>query len=513
MTVIREDDVIASVAERVCNTFPITTRPDFIQAMGKCLCGREKPVRARRDRADIDQFAHVRRRASAHLSGHGHRRGVRESGHGRDLEQRTTGSGSHDQRGRAPGLHRTPTINCAPPSSRIRHSQRIQYARQYAGGDPYRTGDPASTVEITVAAKGGGSENTSRFFAMLNPVRFRGRLGLGYGAGDGCRLVSARHARRGHRRKCRKGHAVGERIPHGADRHRVNCSHVVARTQLEELRLEIYQRVNALGIGAQGLGGLTTVLDVKVMDYPTHAASLPVAVIPNCAATRHIHFVLDGSGPAVLEPPDLDLWPKVEWRADASARRVSLDGLTREEMAAWKVGERLLLSGKLLTGRDAAHKRICALLDAGKPLPDGLDFTGRVIYYVGPVDPVGTEVVGPAGPTTATRMDRFTETMLAKSGLLAMVGKAERGPDTVQTIAKYRSAYLIAVGGAAFLVSNAIRSSRVVAFPELGMEAVYEFEVRDMPVTVAVTSDGDSVHESGPKAWRGRFAGIPVTVE
>jgi fumarate hydratase class I len=258
---------------------------------------------------------------------------------------------------------------------------------------------------------------------------------------------------------------------------------------------------------------LTTVLDVKVLDYPTHAASLPVAVIPNCAATRHIHFALDGSGPAVLEPPNLDLWPKVRWSADAAARRVSLDGLTRAQIASWKPGERLLLSGRLLTGRDAAHKRICALLEAGEPLPEGLDFTNRVIYYVGPVDPVGTEIVGPAGPTTANRMDRFTDTMLGKSGLLAMVGKAERGPETVASIRKYRSAYLIAVGGAAFLVSQAIRASRVVAFADLGMEAVYEFEVHDMPVTVAVSSDGESVHETGPAAWRGRFAGIPVAVE
>jgi fumarate hydratase class I len=255
------------------------------------------------------------------------------------------------------------------------------------------------------------------------------------------------------------------------------------------------------------------VLDVKVADYPTHAASLPVAVIPNCAATRHLHFTLDGSGPAVLEPPDLKQWPKVRWSADASARRVSLDGLTREEMATWKAGERLLLSGKLLTGRDAAHKRICALLDAGQPLPEGVDFRNRVIYYVGPVDPVGREVVGPAGPTTANRMDRFTDTMLGKAGLLAMVGKAERGPEAIAAIKAHRSAYLIAVGGAAFLVSQAIRSSRVVGFAELGMEAVYEFEVRDMPVTVAVSSDGDSVHDSGPAVWRGKFAGIPVAIE
>jgi fumarate hydratase class I len=284
-------------------------------------------------------------------------------------------------------------------------------------------------------------------------------------------------------------------------------------TPLEELRLDLYRRVNALGIGAQGLGGLTTVLDVKVLDYPTHAVSLPVAVIPNCAATRHIHFTLDGSGPAVLTPPDLNLWPKVNWTADAGARRVSLDGLTKQEIASWKPGERMLLSGKLLTGRDAAHKRICALLDAGKPLPEGLDFSGRVIYYVGPVDAVGHEVVGPAGPTTANRMDRFTDTMLGKARLLAMIGKAERGPEGVAAIAKHRSAYLIAVGGAAFLVSKAIRASRVVAFPELGMEAVYEFEVKDMPVTVAVSADGESVHDTGPAQWAGKFAGIAVAVE
>ena len=366
-------------------------------------------------------------------------------------------------------------------------------------------------VEITVAAKGGGSENKS-MFAMLNPsdsvadwvLEMVPKMGAGWcppgmlGIGIG---GSAEKAMLLAKKSLMDPIDIGELIARGP------------KTKLEQLRLEIYERVNALGIGAQGLGGLTTVLDVKIADYPTHAASLPVAVIPNCAATRHVHFTLDGSGPAVLEPPDLGLWPQVQWKADAGARRVSLNGLSREEVLSWKPGERLLLSGKLLTGRDAAHKRICALLDAGKPLPDGLDFHGRMIYYVGPVDPVGTEVVGPAGPTTANRMDRFTECMLGKSGLLAMVGKAERSPETVALIAKHRSAYLIAVGGAAFLVSNAIRGSRVVAFPELGMEAVYEFEVRDMPVTVAVSSDGESIHESGPKAWAGKFAGIPVAVE
>ncbi len=361
-------------------------------------------------------------------------------------------------------------------------------------------------LEITVAAKGGGSENKS-MFAMLNPsdsvadwvLEMVPEMGAGWcppgmlGVGIG---GSAEKAMLLAKKSLMDPIDIGDLIARGP------------KTPLEELRMEIYQRVNALGIGAQGLGGLTTVLD-----YPTHAASLPVAVIPNCAATRHIHFTLDGSGAALLEPPDLKLWPKVHWTADASARRVNLQGLTQQEIATWKPGERLLLSGKLLTGRDAAHKRICALLDAGKPLPDGLDFTGRVIYYVGPVDPVGTEVVGPAGPTTANRMDRFTDTMLGKSGLLAMVGKAERGPETVASIAKHRSAYLIAVGGAALLVSNAIRGSRVVAFAELGMEAVYEFDVKDMPVTVAVSSDGESVHDSGPKKWAGKFAGIPVAVE
>jgi len=284
------------------------------------------------------------------------------------------------------------------------------------------------------------------------------------------------------------------------------------QTKIEALRLEILDKINALGIGAQGLGGLTTVLDVKIKDYPTHAASLPVAVIPNCAATRHAHFKLDGSGPAKLEPPSLDLWPKLTYEASPESRRVNLDTLTREEVASWKPGERLLLSGKMLTGRDAAHKRIAQLIEAGKPLPEGLDFTNRVIYYVGPVDPVRDEVVGPAGPTTATRMDKFTELMLAKTGLIAMVGKAERGPEAIAAIKRHGAAYLMAVGGAAYLVSKAIRSSRVVAFGDLGMEAIYEFEVKDMPVTVAVDARGTSVHETGPAEWRGRIREIPVKV-
>ena len=280
--------------------------------------------------------------------------------------------------------------------------------------------------------------------------------------------------------------------------------------KLEELRIELYEKVNALGIGAQGLGGLTTVLDVKINTYPTHAASKPVAMIPNCAATRHAHFTLDGSGPAFCEPPSLDDWPKVNWTPDAQSRRVNLDTLTREEVASWKPGERLLLSGKMLTGRDAAHKRIEDMLARGEPMP--VDFRNRVIYYVGPVDPVRDEAVGPAGPTTATRMDKFTETMLAKTGLIAMIGKAERGPVAIEAIRRHQAAYLMAVGGAAYLVSKAIRTSRVVGFADLGMEAIYEFEVRDMPVTVAVDSAGTSVHTTGPREWQAKIGKIPVTV-
>jgi fumarate hydratase class I len=282
--------------------------------------------------------------------------------------------------------------------------------------------------------------------------------------------------------------------------------------RLEELRIEIHDQVNALGIGAQGLGGLTTVLDVKIRDYPTHAASLPVAVIPNCAATRHAHFVLDGSGPARLDPPSLRDYPQVHWSPAPEARKVDLASVTRNDIAQWKPGDTLLLTGKLLTGRDAAHKRIQDLIVSGKGLPAGVDFRNRFIYYVGPVDPVAGEVVGPAGPTTATRMDKFTDLMLEKTGLLGMVGKAERGPAAIEAIRKHKAVYLIAVGGAAYLVSKAIKSSRVVAFEDLGMEAIYEFEVKDMPVTVAVDVNGQSIHQSGPVQWRGRAGKLPAVV-
>jgi fumarate hydratase class I len=282
-----------------------------------------------------------------------------------------------------------------------------------------------------------------------------------------------------------------------------------AKTHAEELRLELYEKVNALGIGAQGLGGLSTVLDVKVTEYPTHAASKPVALLPNCAATRHVHFVLDGTGPAKLDPPSLDDWPKLTIDF-SSSRRVDLDTVTPAEIATWKSGERLLLSGKLLTGRDAAHKRMVDMLARGEKLP--VDLKNRFIYYTGPVDPVRDEVVGPAGPTTSSRMDKFVEPVLAKTGLIGMVGKSERGPAAIESIRKHGAVYCIAVGGAAYLVSKAIRGSRVLAFEDLGMEAIREFDVKDMPVTVAVDARGEAVHKSGPAQWRARIGKIPVAV-
>ena len=371
---------------------------------------------------------------------------------------------------------------------------------------------PGNQVEVTVAAKGGGSENKA-MFTMLNPTDSlvdwvletvpgmgagwcpTGMLGIGVGGTADKAMVLAKES-------LMDPIDMRELLERGP------------KNQLEELRIELYEKVNALGIGAQGLGGLTTVLDVKIRTFPTHAASKPVAMIPNCAATRHAHFVLDGSGPVALDPPPLDAWPDVHWKPAADARRVNLDKLTREEVKSWKPGQTLLLSGKMLTGRDAAHKRLADLLNSGKGLPPGVDLKGRIIYYVGPVDPVRDEAVGPAGPTTATRMDKFTDLMLTRTGLFAMIGKAERGPVAIEAIRKHEAAYLIAIGGAAYLVSRAIRSARVVAFEDLGMEAIYEFEVRDMPVTVAVDARGESVHETGPNIWaeKIRVAGIPVRV-
>lgn len=359
---------------------------------------------------------------------------------------------------------------------------------------------PGDKVDVAVAAKGGGSENKSKL-VMLNPSDSivdwvvktvptmgagwcpPGMLGIGIGGTAEKAAVMAKEA-----------------LMEPIDIHELRKRGPANR--VEELRLEIMDAVNALGIGAQGLGGLTTVLDVKILDYPTHAASLPVAMIPNCAATRHAHFVLDGSGPALQTPPDLSAWPDISWSAGESARRVNLDTVTKEDVASWAPGETILLSGRMLTGRDAAHKRMQSLIESGEGLPEGVDLAGRFIYYVGPVDPVRDEVVGPAGPTTSTRMDKFTDFILEKTGLLGMIGKAERGPVAVEAIKQHGAVYLMAVGGAAYLVSKAITDARVVAFPELGMEAIYEFEVRDMPVTVAVDSKGVSVHETGPKLWK-----------
>jgi fumarate hydratase class I len=368
---------------------------------------------------------------------------------------------------------------------------------------------PGNTVDVQVAAKGGGSENKSKF-VMLNPSDSLvdwvlktvptmgagwcppGMLGIGIGGTAEKAMLMAKESLM----EDIDLYELQQRGPQNA---------------LEELRLELVEKINALGIGAQGLGGLTTVLDVKIRTYPTHAASKPVAMIPNCAATRHAHFVLDGSGPAFIDPPSLDLWPNVQWTPDTQkSTRVNLDTLTREDVAAWKPGQTLLLNGKMLTGRDAAHKRIQDMLAKGEKLP--VDFTNRVIYYVGPVDPVRDEVVGPAGPTTATRMDKFTEMMLAQTGLIGMVGKAERGPAGIEAIKKHGSAYLMAVGGAAYLVSKAIKKAEVVGFADLGMEAIYEFTVTDMPVTVAVDSSGTSVHNTGPKEWQAKIGKIPVSV-
>jgi len=365
---------------------------------------------------------------------------------------------------------------------------------------------PGDKVEVQLAAKGGGSENKSKF-TILNPSDNLvdwvlrtvplmgagwcppGMLGIGIGGSAEKAMLLAKEALMEH-----------------IDIHELKARG--ASNPVEELRLELYEKVNALGIGAQGLGGLTTVLDVKVREYPTHAASLPVAVIPNCAATRHLDFTLNGSGPAKLDPPSAADWPDVTWKAGPDARHVNLDQVTPEVIAQWRPGDRILLSGKLLTGRDAAHKRLVDMLSKGESLPEEVDFTNRFIYYVGPVDPVRDEVVGPAGPTTATRMDKFTEQMLAETGLIGMVGKAERGPTAIEAIRKHKAVYLMAVGGAAYLVAKAIKGSRMVAFDDLGMEAIREFEVKDMPVTVAVDSRGESVHTTGPAEWRARIGKI-----
>lgn len=369
---------------------------------------------------------------------------------------------------------------------------------------------PGNTVDVQVAAKGGGSEAKSKF-AMLNPSDSivdwvvktvptmgagwcpPGMLGIGIGGTAEKAMIMAKESLM----EPVDIHELRDKAASGAE-----------LTRPEELRLELMDAVNDLGIGAQGLGGLTTVLDIKIMDYPTHAANLPVAMIPNCAATRHAHFVLDGSGPSLQTPPSLEDWPEITQDSAAAGRRVDLNSITKEDIATWQPGETLLLNGKMLTGRDAAHKKMQELFLSGEGMPDDVDMAGKFIYYVGPVDPVRDEVVGPAGPTTATRMDKFTDYILEKTGLIGMVGKAERGPAAIEAIKKHKAVYLMAVGGSAYLVSKAIVGSKVVAFPELGMEAIYEFDVKDMPVTVAVDVNGESVHQTGPAEWKVKIQDI-----
>ncbi|MDP2795753.1 MAG: fumarate hydratase [Sulfurisoma sp.] len=503
MTTIRQDDFIASVADAF-QYISIYHPLDYITALGRAWEREEGP-------AAKDAIAQIL--ANSRMCAEGRRPICQDTGIavvflkiGMDVrwDARLSVQEMVDEGVRRAYLH---------PDNPLRASVLLDPAGKRTNS---RDNTPAvvhyeivagDQVEVICAAKGGGSENKSKL-VMLNPSDSivdwvlktlptlgagwcpPGILGLGIGGTPEKAMLLAK-----------------ESLMAPVDMHELLTRG--AKNRIEELRLELYDKVNALGIGAQGLGGLTTVLDVKIMDYPTHAASLPVALIPNCAATRHIHFRLDGSGPVKLEPPKLEDWPAVTWKADEKqATRVQLDTLTKSQVAAWKPGQVLLLNGHMLTGRDAAHKRIHDMLAKGEKLP--VDFTDRIIYYVGPVDPVRDEAVGPAGPTTATRMDKFTRMMLEQTGLIAMVGKAERGPAAIEAIKDNRAAYLMAVGGAAYLVSKAIKSAKVVAFADLGMEAIYEFDVVDMPVTVAVDSTGTSVHETGPHEWRIKIGKIPV---
>jgi len=506
-TVIREADFVDSIADAfqfISYYHPI----DFIQAMAKAY-EREKNPAAK------DAIAQIL--TNSRMAAEGHRPLCQDTGIavvflkvGMDVRFQTNKSLQElvDE-----GVRRayTNAQNPLRASVLLDPAGKRQNSRDNTPAVVHYEIVPGNRVEVICAAKGGGSENKAKL-AMLNPSDSivdwvldtvpklgagwcpPGILGIGIGGTPEKAMLLAK-----------------ESLMAPIDIHTLQekAARAEPLTTIEQLRLELYEKVNALGIGAQGLGGLTTVLDVKILDYPTHAASLPVALIPNCAATRHIHFTLDGSGPAELTPPRLEDWPQIAWTPDLKqARRVNLDTLTKEEVATWRAGETLLLTGKLLTGRDAAHKRIADLLARGEQSP--VDFTNRVIYYVGPVDPVGDEVVGPAGPTTATRMDKFTRMMLEKTGLIAMVGKAERGPEAVAAIRDNRAAYLMAVGGAAYLVAKAIKKARIVAFADLGMEAIYEFEVTDMPVTVAVDSQGNNIHEQGPATWRAIIGKIPI---
>ena len=496
MSVIQQDDVITSVADAL-QYISYYHPPDFVQALYRAYEQERSP-------AARDAIAQIL--LNSRLCAEGHRPVCQDTGivvAFVDVGMAVRWQGSMDLEAMInEGVRRAYTH----PDNPLRASIVTDPA-----GARRNTGDNTPAVihtrlvagdklKIALAAKGGGSENKARL-AMLNPsddikewvLRTLPELGAGW---------------------CPPG-IIGLGIGGTAEKAvllakqallaPVDIQQLRARgpaNALDELRLELYEAINALGIGAQGLGGVTTVVDVKILDHPTHAASKPVALIPNCAATRHIHFTLDGSGPAELPQPRLADWPEVSWSPGKTSRRVDLDTLDPAEVRQWRPGETLLLSGRLLTGRDAAHKRLVDLLAQGKPLPQGLDFRGRFIYYVGPVDAVGDEVIGPAGPTTATRMDKFTEPLLAKTGLLGMIGKAERGPQAIEAIKRHGAVYLIATGGAAYLVARSIRAARVLAFPELGMEAIHEFVVEDMPVTVAVDSRGQSIHELGPRQWR-----------
>lgn len=505
MTVIKQEDFIQSVADAF--QFISYYHPkDFIQAMKKALDKEENP-------AAKDAITQIL--ANSRLCAEGHRPICQDTGIalvfvkvGMQVQwdaQMTVQEMVNE------GVRRAYTL----PENKLRASVLLDPAGKRQNS---RDNTPAvvhyeivagDKVEVICAAKGGGSENKSKM-VMLNPSDSivdwvletvphmgagwcpPGILGIGIGGTPEKAALLAKESLMSHI----DIHELQDKAKSGAE-----------LSTVEKLRLELYEKVNALGIGAQGLGGLTTVLDVKILDYPTHAASKPVAMIPNCAATRHIHFTLDGSGAAKLEPPTLEDWPDIHYE-NKNGKRVNVDELTPDEVASWKIGDVLLLNGKILTGRDAAHKKMTDMLNNGEKLP--VDFTNRLIYYVGPVDPVRDEAVGPAGPTTATRMDKFTRQMLEQTGLLGMIGKSERGAVAVSAIKDNKAVYLMATGGAAYLVSKAIKSAKVLAFPELGMEAIYEFEVKDMPVTVAVDSTGTSVHAIAPKIWQKKIGILPV---
>ena len=503
MTIIKQEDLIQSVADAfqyISYYHPL----DFIKALGEAHDREESP-------AAKDAIAQIL--TNSRLSAEGHRPICQDTGIGLvflkvGMNVRWDGATMSLQEMVNEGVRRAYTDKDNPlrASVLVDPAGSRKNTKDNTPAIVYYEIVPGDQVEVICAAKGGGSEAKTKF-AMLNPsddivewvlksVPMMGAgwcppgiLGIGIGGTPEKAMLMAKES-------LMDPININELKARGA------------KNRVEELRLELYEKINALGIGAQGLGGLTTVLDVKVLDFPCHAANLPVALVPNCAATRHIHFHLDGSGPAKLVPPKLEDWPDVTWTPDLkTATRVDLNTLTKAQVAAWAPGQKLLLNGKMLTGRDAAHKRIADMLAKGEKLP--VDFTNRVIYYVGPVDPVRDEVVGPAGPTTATRMDKFTRMMLEKTGLISMVGKSERGPSAIEAIKDNKSAYMMAIGGAAYLVAKAIKSAKVVGFADLGMEAIYEFDVQDMPVTVAVDSNGTSVHTTGPKEWRIKIGKIP----